>query len=58
MAAMQGGGEQALNPPMPPGLIAGAPITGPAPKVPDQLAAILQSLPPEILQQILGGVQQ
>jgi hypothetical protein len=58
MAAMQGGGEQALSPPMPPGLIAGAPITGPAPQVPDQLAAILQSLPPEILQQILGGVQQ
>jgi hypothetical protein len=58
MAAMQGGGEQALNAPMPPGLIPAAPITGPAPQVPDQLAAILQSLPPEILQQILGGVQQ
>jgi hypothetical protein len=55
LAALQGGGGQALNPPLPPGLISSAPVTGPGPQVPDQLAAILQSLPPEILQQIIGG---
>jgi len=57
MAAMQSEQGGALNAPMPPGLIANETMTGPAPQVPPQLAAILQSLPPEVIQQILGGMQ-
>jgi hypothetical protein len=48
---------EGMPPQLPPGMIPGAPIQGPAPQVPQAQAGALQSLPPEILQALLGGQQ-
>ena len=48
---------QGIPPQLPPGLIPGAPIQGPAPQVGPNPAAALQGLPPEILQLLLAQQQ-
>jgi hypothetical protein len=48
---------QGMPPQLPPGMIPGAPIQGPAPQVGANPAAALQGLPPEILQALLAAQQ-
>jgi hypothetical protein len=48
---------EGMPPQLPPGMIPGAPIQGPAPQVGVNPAASLQGLPPEILQALLGAQQ-